>query len=60
MTTLVNTSHALDNIIDLKFLAIGDSGVGKVSHSFLTISHGIIYFRQLDMYIESICRWGIY
>jgi hypothetical protein len=32
MATLVNTSRALDNILDFKFLAIGDSGVGKVSN----------------------------
>lgn len=31
MATAVNMSRALDNHLDLKFLAIGDSGVGKVS-----------------------------
>jgi hypothetical protein len=34
MATAVNMSRAMDNYLDLKFLAIGDSGVGKVSNEF--------------------------
>jgi len=32
MVTTVNKACAMDNYLDLKFLAIGDSGVGKVSN----------------------------
>jgi hypothetical protein len=59
MATPVNTSRALDNSLDLKFLAIGDSGVGKVSYSFRIISQKF-RFRRLDMFIKSICRRRIY
>jgi hypothetical protein len=30
MATAENISRAMDNCLDFKFLAIGDSGVGKV------------------------------